>query len=169
MFKVATSAVGSKVGGSMLSNFLPKSEIMLKAGKYGGIATGALLLGLGILIIFFSHWIVGPICIALGAFMLLLEIGLPLLARLPILVVVFDYKIRGLMYIAFCVPPFFTVFTIAPAFGCIFTGGCYALLGWVKNESAQFPQNVPQRDAEEARNTKKSPLSGLGEAPGQSK
>ncbi|EFA76314.1 hypothetical protein PPL_10077 [Heterostelium album PN500] len=165
--KAVGSAVGSKVGSSVASSFLPKSELMIKAGKYAGIATGCLLVALGILIIFFSHWIVGPISIALGGFMLILEIGTFILVRVKFLAMVFDYKIRGPIYILFCIPPFFTVYTIAPALGCIITGGIYAVLGWIKNESAAYPEAMPQRDAEEARGAKKSSLSSQGEAPGQ--
>eukprot|EP01133_Synstelium_polycarpum_P013830 gene13830-16307_t len=155
MWKSAASVVGSAGGSTVAktvgSQYLPDSSKMVLAGRYGGIATGA-----RILIIFFKHWIVGPICIAEGAFMLLLEIFLPLLAKVPALAVVFDYKIRGPI---FCIVPFFTVFTIAPALGCIFTGVVYALLGYIRGESAQFPTN-DQKNAEEGNSkSRKTPLS----------
>ncbi|EGG24671.1 hypothetical protein DFA_02915 [Cavenderia fasciculata] len=164
MWSVASKVAGSGAGTKVAGGFLPESSKIKTAARFGGMITGGLAVGLGIMIIFFSHWIIGPISIAFGGFMLLLEFSLPFVLNVEFIAMVFDYKIRGPIYIVFCVPMFFTIFTIAPALGCIFTGGCYCALGYLKGEKAEMPLNKQQTT--EVKGAKKSSLSSQAEGPG---
>ncbi|KYR02623.1 hypothetical protein DLAC_00071 [Tieghemostelium lacteum] len=144
------ATVASKVGAGIGSSFLPESSKLQLFARYISVAAGVLLVGLGILIIFLKHWIVGPICIALGGVILVIEFAsiIPMVIQLPFFATVFDFKIRGPVYAAFCIPPFFTVFTIAPALCCIAGGALYCVLGYIKNEKAELPEYYQQKDIE---------------------
>ncbi|KAN0050402.1 hypothetical protein ACTA71_003525 [Dictyostelium dimigraforme] len=142
------NSVGGSVATKVGASFLPESSVLKTVAKYAAWATGALLVLLGGISIFDSHWIIGPICIALGGVMLVIEFAVPFAAQFQLFLTVFEYKIRGIMYVCFCIPAFFTVFTIAPGLGCIFSGGIYVILGFIKNEKAELPQYNKQRDVE---------------------
>ncbi|EGC39489.1 hypothetical protein DICPUDRAFT_147676 [Dictyostelium purpureum] len=143
--------VGGTATKAVASSFLPESKLLKKIAYWTSVASGGLLIVLGILIIFFSRWILGPFDIACGAVVIAIELFAIRLKGFPIFVTIFDYKIRGPLYVLFCIPAFFSVFTIAPALGCIVGGGIYAILGWVKNEKAEMPEEgnyEKQRDVE---------------------
>ncbi|KAF2076230.1 hypothetical protein CYY_002471 [Polysphondylium violaceum] len=148
-------SIGSKIGMGVGASFLPESSVLKNFAKYISMGTGAILILLSILSIFWGHYIIGPICIALGGLMLVLEFAVPFLAQFNFFIIIFDYKVRGPMYILFCIPAFFSVFSIAGGLGCIASGALYAVLGFVKNEKPEVPQYQSQNDIEQGHGGKK--------------
>eukprot|EP01112_Ceratiomyxa_fruticulosa_P011413 TRINITY_DN3094_c0_g1_i1.p1 TRINITY_DN3094_c0_g1~~TRINITY_DN3094_c0_g1_i1.p1 ORF type:complete len:164 (-),score=30.26 TRINITY_DN3094_c0_g1_i1:237-728(-) len=158
--------VAKTVGVSGAANMVPSSKVKHYA-KFIALGVCVALVVLGVIGLIFKNWVIGPIMIVEAFVMLTLE--LPIVQIAWILNFFQDYRWRGVMYVLFCIPTFFSVITFLAGLGCIAIGLVYVFLGFFKKEKGtpiERPVGGAQGDVENQKDQRKSGLSSKGAAPG---
>jgi len=123
--------MGPGATASVASHAVPSAKVLLFA-KYAGWGTAAAFVILGVIATILTYWIIGPICIAIGLFMAILEVPFTPIAWL--LNFFQDFRFRGALYIVFCIPSFFSIITFIAGLGSIACGCLYLFAGIFKKE-----------------------------------
>eukprot|EP00026_Physarum_polycephalum_P013641 Phypoly_transcript_14063.p1 GENE.Phypoly_transcript_14063~~Phypoly_transcript_14063.p1 ORF type:complete len:222 (+),score=27.47 Phypoly_transcript_14063:147-812(+) len=153
MWKVAAS-LGPGTAATAAQAALPAASKVLPYARWIALGTSLIYLLLGGLALGLDlAFIVGPICLAIGIFVAILEYPFVPLARFAAFNFFCNYWYRAGLYACFCVPAFFNTITILCGLAAIATAGCWAFCAFkgAKGEPVtKKPKNATEVHDEEA-------------------
>jgi len=120
--------LASTVGGGGASSFLPDGDKFVYWARYIGLIAGAAYIGLGLLKTILLGWIFGPIVIACGIPILILELPLKFLMARLYLSFFLNYYFRAILYAVFAVLAFAGgIITFAAGLVLVGSAGAYLM------------------------------------------